>query len=480
MDRNNLMASILNVLPAGIMFCDMNCHIKFINEEYANMLGKNSEDILGKHVRDLIPQSRIPHVIDTGESEYNDLCILPTKDAQNSAIVNRVVLRSSEGKMLGVVSHAIFNSVYELHQLAKKHNEKTAQLNYKINEYQHHMKSALTYKYTLDSILGNNPSLQEQKELLSCYADVDSPVLILGETGTGKELFAHALHSASSRYQAPLVTMNCAAIPKELFESEMFGYAGGAFSGAHKDGKVGLVELADSGTLFLDEIGDLALDAQSKLLRFLEDKTFSRVGSVHPKTVEFRLICATNKDLQQMIKNGMFREDLYYRISSLQINVPSLRQRVEDIPILIKHFLRNLDREDLYFFPDTMQIMMSHSWHGNIRALRNAITHIASICPEKKVALHHLPKWMLTQMGSWINDIENNNCVEDDIENSAGESLTLNEIVSKHESESLKKHLRECGGNVSLTAKRLGTSRATLYSKFKKLGINHKMEMKKN
>ena len=479
MERKDLMASILNVLPVGIMFCDASCYIRFINEEYANILGKKPEDILGKHVTEIIPQSRVPRVIEKGESEYSDLCILPSKDAQNSAVVNRIVLRSSKGKILGVVSHAIFNSVYELHQLAQKYNEKTAQLNSKINNYQRQMKSALTYKYTIDSILGKHPSLQEQKELLSCYADVDSPVIILGETGTGKELFAHALHAASRRSQAPFVTMNCAAIPKELFESELFGYAEGAFSGAHKDGKVGLVELADSGTLFLDEIGDLSLDAQSKLLRFLEDKTFCRVGSVNSRTVEFRLICATNKNLQQMIENGMFREDLFYRISSLQLNVPSLRQRREDIPVLINHFLRNLDREDLYFLPDTLQTMMLHSWHGNIRALRNAITHIASICPEKNVSMHHLPRWMLEQVSAKVDTKANSNYFENKAEDSSRESLTLNEIVSEKESESLKKNLRECGGNVSLTARRLGISRATLYSKFKKLGIDHKMEMQK-
>ncbi len=476
MNKKDMMASVLNVLPVGIMVCDANCNIKFINDEYAKILGRKPEEVLGKPVTDIIPQSRIPHVIETGESEYSDLCILPSKDAQNSAVVNRIILRSSKGEILGAVSHAIFNSVSELHQLAQKYNEKAAKLNNKIYNYQRQMKSALKYKYTLDSILGKNASLQEQKELLSCYASVDSPVLILGETGTGKELFAHALHAASLRSEAPLVTMNCAAIPKELFESELFGYAEGAFSGAHKEGKVGLVELADSGTLFLDEIGDLSLDAQSKLLRFLEDKTFCRVGSVNSCKVEFRVVCATNKNLQQMIANGMFREDLFYRISSLQLNVPSLRQRKDDIPILINHFLRNLDREDLHFLPDTLQTMMSHSWHGNIRALRNVITHIASICPEKNVALHHLPRWMLEQVNAKIN----NNCFEGETEDLNRDLLTLNEMVSEKESESLKKHLRECGGNVSLTASRLGISRATLYSKFKKLGINHKMEMQKN
>lgn len=474
MSKKELLGSILNSLPVGIMFCDKDCRIRFINKEYAQILDKGIEEILGKVVTELIPKSRIPKVLESGKDELGDLCIIPGKDTYNSAVVNRIVLRSSEGNLQGVVSHAIFSKVSDLHQLAEKLTEKVAVLDKKLLSYQKRMQSALRFQYTLDCILGNNEALLEQKRLLTRYAQVDSPVLILGETGTGKELFAHSLHAASSRAQSPLVSINCAAIPKELFESELFGYAEGAFSGAHKDGKVGLVELADGGTLFLDEIGDLSMDAQSKLLRFLENKTFCRVGSITSRKVDFRLVCATNRDLLEMVVKSRFREDLFYRVSPLQINVPPLRRRKEDIPLLMEHFLNRLDRDELTFSPATMEVMTSYLWPGNIRALRNVITHAASTCTTGQIELHHLPAWLLDRVHVPYVDAPANATpqVENHKRTPAGHGSTLHEILSRQESRTLVEHLRKNGGNVTKAAQKLGVSRATLYNKFKKLGVN--------
>jgi transcriptional regulator with PAS, ATPase and Fis domain len=475
MTTNELLENILNALPVGIMFCDEKCRIRFINKEYAAILGKEIDEILGKEVKELIPKSRVPDVLGSGKDELGDLCLIPGKDKLSSAVVNRILLRSRQGEQLGVVSHAIFSKVSDLHELADKFTEKISQMDKKLLNYQRRMQSAFRYQYDLNSILGNNAALLEQKKLLARYALVDSPVLILGETGTGKELFAHALHAESQRSKAPLVSINCAAIPKELFESELFGYAEGAFSGAHKDGKIGQVEFADEGTLFLDEIGDLSLDAQSKLLRFLEDKTVCRVGSVSSRKIDFRLVCATNKNLTEMVVNGRFREDLYYRISPLQIIVPPLRQRKDDIPLLISHFIQQ-SSENLRFSDRAMNAMTTYSWPGNIRALRNAITHAASICTTSEIDYQHLPAWFRER--NEFPQLKRNPEPKDD----PGETAQPNKmtsVLSHQERALLTDLLRKNGGNISQVAKELGVCRATIYNKFKRLGLDHRMAMRK-
>lgn len=474
MTKNVLLESILNVLPIGIMYCDNKCIIRFINKEYCNILGKSADEILGRNVKEIIPKSRVKNVLKSGISEYGDICVLPGKNTQNSAVVNRILLHSDQGNSLGVISHAFFGNVQDLQNLARKLTDKIKQLDMKIFSYQQYIQSALQYKYTLDSILGKSPNILAQKNLLEQYAKVESPVLILGETGTGKELFAHALHASSKRCEKPLVCINCAAIPKELFESELFGYVEGAFSGAHKAGKVGQVELSDGGTLFLDEIGDLAMDAQSKLLRFLESKTFCRVGSVKTQKVDFRLVSATNKDLPEMVANGKFREDLYYRINPLQIVVPPLRQRKEDIPLIIDHFLQSLDRSDLAFSDETIQFLTSYSWPGNIRALRNIITHAASICKSTKIEISHLPDWLRARIKDSTDAAENSRDGTVPVK-PATSKPSLATIISQQEAKTLVDHLRKNGGNVASTARELGISRATLYNKLKKFGVDHRM-----
>lgn len=474
MTDTRLLESILNVLPIGIMYCDNKCIIRFINKEYCDLLGKQFDEVLGRNVKDIIPKSRIKDVLESGKSEYGDICILPGKNTKDSAVVNRILLHCKKGNKLGVVSHAFFGNVQELQNLSKSLNEKIKQLDKKIFSYEKYIQSALQYKYTMESILGDSLSICNQKKLLLQYANVESPVLILGETGTGKELFAHALHASSNRSEKPLVCINCAAIPKELFESELFGYVEGAFSGAHKGGKVGQVELSHGGSLFLDEIGDLPMDAQSKLLRFLESKTFCRVGSVKTQTVDFRLISATNKDLQEMVANGKFREDLYYRVNPLQIVVPPLRERKEDIPIIINHFLKSIDREDLAFSDETIRFMTSYSWPGNIRALRNIITHAASICKSSVIEIGHLPEWLRDRIKDCYQEKSYSHAESEDIWESR---KSLASIISQQEVKTLVDHLRKNAGNVSSTARQLGISRATLYNKLKKLNIKHREMM---
>ncbi len=230
----------------------------------------------------------------------------------------------------------------------------------------------------LPCIVGESDAIQEVMEFVEAVAkSPDTPVLILGETGTGKELFASAIHYRSPRFRGPLVSVNCAAIPKELIESELFGYERGAFSGASASGKKGLVEEADGGTLFLDEVGDLSLEAQAKLLRFLEDGEFYRVGGTKKFRVNVRVVSVTNKDLKSQIENGMFREDLYYRLAVVKVEVPSLNDRREDVVPMARHFLTEFSwkfrKPFTGFSPEAENALTVYQWKGNVRELKNVI-----------------------------------------------------------------------------------------------------------
>jgi Response regulator containing CheY-like receiver, AAA-type ATPase, and DNA-binding domains len=286
-------------------------------------------------------------------------------------------------------------------------------------------------------------------------------VLITGATGTGKELAANALHCESQRKDGPFVSINCAAIPKELFETELFGYAPGAFSGAHKDGMVGKIELADKGTLFLDEVGDTPLDAQAKLLRVLEEHVLFRVGSSQPRSVNFQIISATNRDLKAMIAEGTFREDLYYRINSLTLNMPGLCERREDIPLLIEHQLKRLGQDNVKVTDSAMSLLQAHCWPGNIRELRNVIIRALSLCRGNIIEMGDLPPEILNDFGECPLP-----CSQD-----MPTQISLHSMLSNNELRLIILTLQEHNWNISQSARRLGISRATMYEKLKKYDI---------
>lgn len=250
------------------------------------------------------------------------MCTLPLFGDNYKFVVNRVPVRDNQGDIIGMVSHILFTDPNELKEL----HDKIDLLQKKKKIYNKGNKSSCT-RYNIDSIVGESRKIVEIKKQIKIYAADSHPVLIRGNTGTGKELVAQALHSGSAYASGKFVSINCAAVPAELFEAELFGYAPGAFSGAHKNGKMGLLELANGGTLFLDEIGDIPLHAQVKLLRALEEQEILRVGAVSPVRADFRLITATNRDLNAMVEEGTFREDLYYRINTLRIYMPPLCER---------------------------------------------------------------------------------------------------------------------------------------------------------
>ena len=313
-------------------------------------------------------------------------------------------------------------------------------------------------------IIGQNATMQRVYSLIEKVAASPTTVLITGESGTGKELVARALHDQSDRCDGPFITVNCGAIPENLFESELFGYEKGAFTGAVSS-KPGRFELADGGTLFLDEVGELPLDLQVKLLRVLQERSFERVGGIKPIDVNVRLVAATNRDLRAEAGAGGFRQDLYYRLAVVPIQLPPLRDRTEDIPLLTAHFLeyfnRRLGRQVTGLTPEAMRVLEGHTWPGNIRELENLMERSVLLCENEKIRVDDLPGLVPMVMGT--------------ADDSELEGMPLKDYVRVHtaklERARIAKALEAEGSNVTRAARRLGISRKSLQTKMKDYGL---------
>ncbi len=324
-------------------------------------------------------------------------------------------------------------------------------------------RSAFSAKYTFNDLCGSCQAFNEAVYWAQRVAKSDSSVLILGESGTGKELFAQAIHNASSRRGHPFVSINCAAMPRELISSELFGYVEGAFTGARKNGAPGKIELANKGTLFLDEIGDMPLDLQVHLLKVLEDKAFTRLGDSKSKTVDIRVIAATNQDLNKLVREGTFRLDLYYRLNVFTLELPPLRGRVSDIPQLTRMFIKQcaqrLDKQVSDISPEALGAFMAYSWPGNLRELRNAVESSVNLAMNEEIMLSDIPTAILRATGIQP-------------ENAASNSLLLTELNSagkRAETEMILELMERYNGNKSMVAEKLGISRPALYRKLKKI-----------
>lgn len=324
-------------------------------------------------------------------------------------------------------------------------------------------RSAFSAKYTFNDLCGSCQAFNEAVYRAQRVAKSDSSVLILGESGTGKELFAQAIHNASSRRGHPFVSINCAAMPRELISSELFGYVEGAFTGARKNGAPGKIELANKGTLFLDEIGDMPLDLQVHLLKVLEDKAFTRLGDSKSKTVDIRVIAATNQDLNKLVREGTFRLDLYYRLNVFTLELPPLRGRVSDIPQLTRMFIKQcaqrLDKQVSDISPEALGAFMAYSWPGNLRELRNAVESSVNLAMNEEIMLSDIPTAILRATGIQP-------------ENAASNYLLLTELNSagkRAETEMILELMERYNGNKSMVAEKLGISRPALYRKLKKI-----------
>ncbi|USG64884.1 sigma-54 dependent transcriptional regulator [Brevibacillus ruminantium] len=336
------------------------------------------------------------------------------------------------------------------------------------NDRENRIKRAAGEEDTWDSpgLVGLSPAMQEVYKMVGRVSMTKATVLIQGESGTGKELIARAIHSNSPRAGYPMITVNCGAIPENLLESELFGYERGAFTGAIGR-KPGLIELADGGTLFLDEIGELSPSLQVKLLRVLQERNFVRVGGVESIVVDVRVIAATNRDLQERIRQGMFREDLYYRLNVVPIFMPPLRERKEDIPLLAEHFLakygRELGKEPCHLSPAALEVLCSYHWPGNVRQLENTIERALVIAGGSAILPEHVEVYLQE--------------TEQAERDSLGKLLrwedrTMRELVQEVEREAIARALQKERGNKLQTAKRLGISRRALLYKLEMYGLD--------
>ena len=448
-DTLSLFSTLFSALPVPMIFVDTEGKILFINDAYAMYLKTKAEKVLNRDIREIIPNSRIPVVLKTGKAEFSSYHRYMDGPAKGQeAIVHRIPIQNGNGELIGCCGIVIFQNLNDLLELTVTNKKLRDELTF----YQNELKELQNTKYTIDNILGKSSAVKEMKEKILKFSQGNSNILILGESGSGKELVAHSIHNCSKRSIHPFIRLNCAAIPENLFESEFFGYEGGAFTGAAKSGKKGKFELANKGTLFLDEIGELPPYMQAKLLRVLQEKEITRVGGNREIPVDVRVLAATNCDLEQLVREGEFRADLYFRLNILNIYVPPLRERKQDIDELVLHCLERLHKENgtlKVITERTLSLLRQYPWKGNIRELFNVVEKMYFVSDDDTIDMDDIPANIL------------NSLVTDQMvfEKERG----LDTMIEELEWKTVQLVLEEVGGNLSKTAEILKISRPRLY-----------------
>jgi PAS domain S-box-containing protein len=440
MKNPQFLPEVFETLRDGLMVVDNEGNIVLFNRAAEEITGYRREEVIGK--KSSIFNCEMDPNKAGGEPDselkkfgatYNMECRIRAGDGRSVHLLKNVVTQRDEhGEIIGTIE-----SMTDITSLYKKEMELQG------------LKQELRQEYWFMGLLGKSVPMHRLYEHIRNAAMSEAPVLIYGESGAGKNLVAHALHKLSRRKDGPFVQMNCAALNEQLLESELFGHKKGAFTGAVSD-RTGRFEAAHGGSVFLDEIGDMPMSMQVKLLRVLEEKVVERVGDHKPIPVNIRLISATNKDLTNLIQSGKFREDLLYRINSIIIKVPSLRERSEDIPLIAFHYLRKIssvnNKEIRSISPPAMEILINFPWPGNVRRLINALEHSAVTCKTDTIEVSDLPDYLVYEKKA-----------------EGGES--------RIDPEKIRATLALYKGNKTLAAKDLGISRVTLWKKLKTLGM---------
>ncbi|ATO51997.1 sigma 54-interacting transcriptional regulator [Brevibacillus laterosporus] len=420
--------------------------ILMMNHKYRNFIG--IADPIGRHVTTVIENTRMHVVAKTGIAELAEVQRINGREM----IANRVPIYREE-KMIAVLGTVMFQDVRQLHALSATVDQLKQELDYYKGELQRKLRA--TYRF--EQIVSTSDLMNKCKELAMKVANSDTTVLITGESGTGKELFAHAIHAASQRAMGPFIRVNCAAIPDNLLESELFGYEEGAFTGALRKGKKGKFELADRGTILLDEIGDMPLALQAKILRILQEKEVERVGASRPLSLNVRVIASTNKDMIALMKAGKFREDLFYRLHVVTLTIPPLRDRLEDLPYLVEIIREQLMESTGIVVKgmdeEVWELLRYHSWPGNVRELRNVLER----------AMHMMEgKWIRAEHILLPTSIPGSPMLQSSFP-------SLKEWLAKAEREALQQAVQLAGGNKREAAKLLGISKSSFYQKWEKL-----------
>jgi len=433
MHRDALYVKLLDSIAVGIFTVNHNWEITFFNSEAEKITGYTKEEAIGCKCYEIFRTGlchegcHLKRAIRSKTKIVKVRNIILTKSNKETPVdITVSILRDDKGKIIGGIESFLDDSV-------------------RVS-----LEKEIYKSYMFDDIVGKDEKILNLFEIFSCLARTDTQILIVGETGTGKGIFARAIHNMSSRNDKPFVKVNCAALPANLIESELFGYKKGAFTDARND-KPGRFQSAEGGTILLDEIGDLPIELQAKLLQVLDEKMFYPLGSAKPVRVDVRIIATTNKDLQQMMKSGSFREDLYYRLNVEEIKIPPLRERAIDVPLLADHFLRQysnkLEKHVQRVSPRAMKILLNHPYPGNVRELKHIIEHAVIVCNGDEINIDDLPLSIRKKVS------------HAPAHNEEGELLTV---------------LRNNGWNRGKAAKALKINRTTLWRKMKKYGLRRK------
>jgi transcriptional regulator with PAS, ATPase and Fis domain len=436
----------------GIMVTDAKGYITHFNKPYGLFLDLDPESQIGKHCTEVVENSRMHIVAETGKPEINQTQQIK---GQNM-VVQRIPIKKS-GKIIAVFGQVMFKDVKDVTKLANK----LSLLESRVKHYEEELINLRSTRYTFDSIVGNSQAIRAlKKEALKASAN-QFPVLITGDSGTGKELFAQAIHHASPRKLYPFVRINCSAIPKDLLESELFGYEKGAFTGAKAEGKPGKFEIADRGTVFLDEIGDLPLAMQPKLLRVVEEKEFERVGGTKIIRSDFRVIAATNRNLDDMLADERFRKDLFYRLNVIPLRIPPLRERRSDIVPLAQHFIKQVTMEanlsEISLDNEASEALRIYAWPGNVRELSNVLERSLSSIGGDAIFLGDLPFYVSR--------------TQKNLPKQNQTTIDIKGVQARAEKEAIRYALKETNNNKARAAKILGIHRTLLYKKMKKYNI---------
>ncbi|KMJ55018.1 hypothetical protein AB685_29475 [Bacillus sp. LL01] len=448
----NMIDVVLDNAYEGVTVVDQNGFIVKMNKAYRRFIGV-TDDVVGRHVTDVIDNTQLHFTAKAGVPERGKVQVI----SGQKMIVHRIPIWQNN-ELIGAIGMLIFEGVSELYRILENATASSKRLELNLKPEQELTQVEDQSCVTFNQILGISEEIYACKRLSKKAARTNATVLITGESGTGKEVFAKAIHLASKKANGPFIAINCAAIPEHLLEAELFGYEEGAFTGAKRGGSKGKFERAHNGTIFLDEIGDMPKHMQTKILRVLEEREVVKVGGNRSIPISVRIIAATNQDLLEQVKNGEFREDLYYRLNVIHLPVPPLRERREDIPVLFSHYLKKFT-EDYYMEEKkmdqkVMELIRSYAWPGNIRQLVNLAEQLITIVEGELISVEHLPPLIRDQS------------VE------AKKGHTLRSDRSEYEKEMIERTLLEVSGNKTKAANRLGIHRTTLYKKMKQYRLN--------
>ncbi|MGE9984726.1 sigma-54 interaction domain-containing protein [Desulfovibrio sp. SGI.169] len=445
--------NILDYLHIGIMASHIDGTICYMNEIFATMFGFNRRIAIGDHICNYFPGSELLNVMKSRKQQVRVLFKFKGKEA----FISRYPVFDGAACVGGYVE-AYFRDIHDLSPLLAR----IQTLEQKAEYFERRAKATQPKAvFSFNSLVGDSEAIRRLKKQGTRFANSNQPILITGESGTGKELIANALHAASPRAHNAFICVNCAAIPSELMEAELFGYAEGSFTGASKKGRIGKFELADGGTIFLDEVAEIPMNMQAKLLRILESHEIQKIGSNRKVHSDFRVLAATNKDLRQMAHEGVFRMDLYHRLSVLQLHTPPLRERLDDLDLLVPELLKQIAQQEHCPMPDIdsaiFPVLRKYYWPGNVRELKNILIYT---CFSQENGWGHVTPCSLP---SHLFDVGMDG---------AHVEGSLKEQCRHYMRMVIERTLVRCKGNKTLTARELKLSRNELYKKIKEMGID--------